>query len=448
VTRLFAPVALLPGGWAFDVLIEVEADGNFGAVTPQSQPGDAEVLSGAVIPGMPNVHSKAFQRALAGRTERRATKVDTFLTWRQMMYKLVDRINPEQFEAIATYAFIEMLKAGYTAVGEFHYLHNAPGGTPYDRPAELSERLIAAAKNAGIGMTLLLGLYCYSNFAGKPPMPEQLRFVLTLEKYLALWNELHTLVAGDPQLRLGAAPHSLRAVGRLELSGLVVAVITRDPDVPIHMLVSEQRFEVESARMAFGMAPIEYLFSLTKVNARWCLIHATHATRDEITLLGGSGAVVCLCPTTEANLGDGIFPTEILMARGGRFAIGSDTNVTIDAAEELRWMEYGQRLTTLRRAVLSSKAYPSAGEFMYRTSLASGAQALGRRIGVIEMGARADLVVLDDFTTLDMYVFSMGRSAVADVMVGGTWVVRDHAHPAEEEARTAYQHALDALTRT
>jgi formimidoylglutamate deiminase len=196
------------------------------------------------------------------------------------------------------------------------------------------------------------------------------------------------------------------------------------------------------------MAPIEYLFGLTKINARWCLIHATHATRDEIAMLGASGAVVCLCPSTEANLGDGIFPAEVFMTRGGRFAIGSDSNVTIDAAEELRWLEYGQRLTTTRRALLTSKAYPSAGEFMYRMSLTAGAQALGRRIGAIEMGARADLVVLDDFTTLDMYVFSMGRGAVCDVMVGGRWVVRDHAHPAEEEARTAYQHALDALTRT
>jgi len=428
--------------------MEIDDAGNFGAVTPRWSPGDAEVLAGAVLPGMPNVHSKAFQRALAGRTERRAAKSDTFFTWRELMYKLVARINPEQFEAIAKYAFIEMLKSGYTAVGEFHYLHNGPGGTPYDRPTELSERLIAAAQAAGIGLTLLPGLYCYSNFAGHPPLPEQLRFVLSLDAYVSLWTELQKLMQNDPQLRLGAAPHSLRAVGRLELTGLIAAVITRDPEAPIHMIVSEQRFEVDSSRMAFGMAPIEYLFGLTKISARWCLIHATHATRDEIAMLASSGAVVCLCPSSEANLGDGIAPAAAIIEREGAFAVGSDSNVTIDAAEELRWLEYSQRLTTGRRAILASKAYPSAGEFMYRMSLRSGAQALGRRIGAIEPGARADLVVLDDFTTLDMFVFSAGRNAVSAVMVGGKWVVRDHAHAGQEEARIAYQETLDALTRT
>jgi formimidoylglutamate deiminase len=440
MTRIFAPVALLPGGWAFDVLIEVDAAGNFAAVTPRSSPEEAEVLSGAVIPGMPNVHSKAFQRALAGRTERRAAKSDTFFTWRELMYKMVERIDPEQFQAIATHAFIEMLKAGYTAVGEFHYLH--------DRPTELSERLIAAAQTAGIGLTLLPGLYCYSNFAGHPPLPEQLRFVLSLDAYLSLWSELDSLTRNDPQLRLGTAAHSLRAVGRLELAGLIAGVITRDHEAPIHMLVSEQRFEVDSSRMAFGMSPIEYLFRLTKVSSRWCFIHATHANRDELKMIASSGAVVCFCPSTEANLGDGIAPAAALVERDGSFAIGSDSNVTIDAAEELRWLEYSQRLVTTRRAILSSKAYPSAGESMYRMSLKSGAQALGRPIGAIEPGARADFVVLDDNTTLDMYVFSAGRSAVADVMVGGKWVVRDHAHAAQDEARFAYQEALDALMRT
>jgi len=448
VNRLFAPVALLPSGWAFGVLLEIGDDGFFSAVTPGSSADGAVLLSGAVVPGMPNVHSHGFQRALAGRTERRvAGRSDSFWTWRESMYKLAEHVDPEQFEAITTLAYIEMLKAGFTSVGEFHYLHHGPGGKPYERRTELSERVIASAKAAGIGLTLLPVLYCYSDFSGHPPTPRQKRFVISVDAYAALWRDLVPLVAGDAQLRLGGAAHSLRAVGRAELTALVSAVSERDRSAHLHIHVSEQRVEVDACRVAYGMSPIEYLADATDLNSRWSLIHATHATRDELEKVAKCGAVIGVSPTTEGNLGDGIFQAALFLERNGVFGIASDSNVSIDVAEELRWLEYTQRLSKHRRTVLVSKEIPSVGEFLYRNALIGGARSLGRPIGAFERGARADIVVLDDFTTIDQYIFNAGRFAVRDVMVGGRWVVREHRHEAEEEARLAFQHALSTLTR-
>jgi formimidoylglutamate deiminase len=447
VTRLFAPVALLPNGWAFDVLLEIGEDGCFSTVTPASSSNGLALLSGAVVPGMPNVHSHAFQRVLAGRTERSsAGKPDSFWTWREAMYKLAERIDPEQLEAIATFAYIEMLKAGYTSVAEFHYLHNRPDGKPYERPTELAERVIHAAKTAGIGLTLLPTLYIYSDFAGSAPKQRQKRFVLRMDAYAALWDDLVSMVAQDPQVRLGAAAHSLRAVGRAELTALVAVVSARDKSAPLHIHVSEQRVEVDACRVAYGMSPIDYLADVTDINQRWCLIHATHATPDELAKIASCGAVIGLSPTTEGNLGDGIFPAVSYVERCGLFAIGSDSNVSIDVAEELRWLEYTQRLGKQKRVLLVSKKIPSVGDFLYRNALLGGARALGQKVGALEPGARADFVVLENFTTLDQYIFSAGRFAVRDVMVAGIWVVREHTHPAEEQARLSYRRAVDALS--
>ena len=448
--RLFAPVALLPKGWAFDVLLEIAADGTFSSVTARSSSEGAAVLAGTVLPGMPNVHSHAFQRVLAGRTERRlplaTNEADSFWTWREAMYELVECLNPDQFEAISAWAYIEMLKAGYTAVAEFHYLHHDLNGKPYDRRTELSERVLAAAKTAGIGLTLLPVLYCYGDFAAHPPKPQQARFLLSLEGYVALWEELCAIIGDNPHVRLGTAAHSLRAVGVRELAALVEGIEAHDRRAPIHIHISEQRPEVDACRVTYGKSPIEYLYNAVKIDDRWCLVHGTHMTSEELLHVVEAGAMVGLCPTTEANLGDGIFPATEFARKGGRFGVGSDSNVSIDVAEELRWLEYTQRLRDRRRVLLASKTVTSVGDYLYRSAVLGGKQASGREIGALVAGARADLVVLDGCMTLDAYIFSAGRSAVRDVMVGGAWVVQERRHPGEEEALRAYQRAVDTLT--
>ncbi len=426
--HLFAPMALLPSGWASNVGLEIGEDGAFSAVVPGSSPQGASRLRGSVVPGMPNLHAHAFQRALAGCAEQRGRGEDSFWSWREAMYELADSLDPERFQAIVTHAYVEMLEVGYTAVGEFHYLHNAPNGIPYAHRTEMAQRVLAAARAAGIGLTLLPVWYRHGGVGGSAPERHQRRFVMELDAYLDLWRDLAACVAGDANLRLGAAPHSLRAVTGEELTTLCREIETLDPRAPLHMHVAEQEAEVMMCRRVLGASPVAYLYDRLPVDERWCLVHATHATEDELAQIAASGAVVGLCPTTEANLGDGIFPAAAFAARGGRFGIGSDGNVSIDVAEELRWLEYGQRLRQRRRALLASEGIPSVGEFTYRAALRGGAQALGRPIGAIAPGMRADLVVLDEETTLDAYVFVRGRAAVRDVMVGGRWVVRDGRH--------------------
>ncbi len=432
MSAYFAAHALLPDGWAQNVRFTVDSSGDFASVTRDSPLAGATPLDGFAVPGMPNAHSHAFQRSLAGRAESASARDDSFWTWRETMYAAVERIEPDGFEAAARAAYAAMLEAGYTNVCEFHYVHRAPGGVAYARATELSDRIVAAARATGIGLTLLPVLYRFADFGEVPAEPRQARFALGPDDYAELWHGLHAAYAHDPQIALGAAPHSLRAVGLDDLRDLERLA----PGVPLHVHVSEQLREVEACRAAFSTTPIALLAKTVTLDDRWCLVHATHATDGELELIASSGAVAGLCPTTEANLGDGIFPAGRFAARGGRFAIGSDSNVTIDVAEELRWLEYAQRLLSRRRNVLCDGATPSVGRFVFDGAVRGGALASGRRIGALAAGFRADIVALADppgargpgDELLDIAIFRSGAWRVRDVVAGGRHVVHEASH--------------------
>ena len=432
MSRYLAPLALLPSGWARDVAIEIDASGDIVAVVPDSPHESASHLPAPIVPGMPNVHSHAFQRILAGRTER-AGGDDSFWSWRETMYDVVERIGPEDLETVATAVYFDMLKAGYTSVGEFHYVHHGPRGERYAIRTEMSERIIAAAAASGIGLTLLPAMYAYAGFGARPPSERQLRFTMEADEFLTLWDALRARIGNSKSANLGVAPHSLRAVSPQQLEAVVAHVTRQSPSAPIHVHVAEQQAEVDACVGWSGQRPVAWLLDHAAVNERWCLVHATHIDEAERIAAVASGAVAGLCPTTEANLGDGVFPAQTWLAGAGRIGIGSDSNVTLDPAEELRWLEYGQRLVTQRRAVLFDTATGSVGGRLFRSALEGGAQALGRRIGRIAPGYRVDIVVLDSSDPvfegaegdelLDRYIFAGARRPVRDVMCGGRWVV-------------------------
>ncbi|MCB8882862.1 formimidoylglutamate deiminase [Acidisoma cellulosilytica] len=449
---LLAPSALLPSGWARNVRIDILDDGTIGRVTPDAEPiGDrVELLAGPVVPGMPNVHSHAFQRAMAGLAEKRRDPADSFWTWREMMYRAAHAVRPDDLSAIADYLFIEMLKAGYTTVGEFHYLHNDSGGAAYADPAEMSGRLVRAAADTGIGLTVLPVLYMRAGFDGAPLEAAQRRFATNEEQLLNILESLRWHGRDSTNLRVGIAPHSLRAVSVDVLRHIASAL---PEDTTIHIHVAEQMREVEDCIAATGSRPVELLMAEAPVGPSWCLIHATHVLHDELADIAASGAVAGLCPITEGNLGDGVFPLPEFLTTGGRFGIGSDSNVTLNPWEELRLLEYGQRLTHGRRCMsLPEDASGSVGGAMYRAALTGGAAALGQPVGVIAEGFRADLTVLDrnrlsqpdaeGDDILDSAIFTGSSLPVRDVMVGGIWRVREGYHPQEQTARAAFAAAL------
>lgn len=456
--RLFAAQALLPGGWARDVLFEIDAEGWLSAATADSGdggPGEAvERAAGPVIPGMLNLHSHAFQRAMAGLAEQAANPEDSFWTWRELMYRFVDRLDPPQIEAIATQLYIELAKAGYTAVGEFHYLHHGPDGVPYADRAETGKRLLAAARTAGLGITLLPVLYGYGGFGGQATGAQQRRFHNPPKDLLRIVEALLDEASGDPQFRVGLAPHSLRAVTPASLSEALDALDALDASAPRHIHVAEQTREVEDCLAWSGRRPVAWLLDEVALDGRWCLVHATHMEPAETEALARSGAVAGLCPTTEANLGDGLFDGPRYWAAGGAWGIGSDSHVSQSPLEELRLLEYGQRLRDRRRNVLRGAA-PGVGAELYRGALAGGAKALGRPIGQLAPGCRADLLVLDPETPaliglegdrlLDALVFAGNVNPVRDVAVGGRWVVREGRHAAEGRALQDFAAARRAL---
>ncbi len=456
MTVLWAETALLPDGFAAGVRLEIDAGGNLASVRANSSAAGAEWLAGIVLPGMPNLHSHAFQRALAGLAERQGTDEASFWSWRAVMYRFLERIGPDELAAIAAQLYVEMLEAGYTAVGEFHYLHHQPDGRAYADPAELSRAILAAQRQAGIGLTHLPVLYLAGGFGGAPPDPGQRRFLHDLDAFGALLERLRDAVAGDPNLRLGLAPHSLRAVPDRALLEALAILERIDPEAPVHIHVAEQVREVRDCLAWCGRRPVAHLLEVAPVGRRWCLIHATHMDDDETLELARSGAVVGLCPTTEANLGDGLFNLAAFLEAGGRFGIGSDSHISVSPVEELRWLEYGQRLNTLRRLVASSLEQPHCGARLWQAALAGGAQALGRRIGRLAPGDRADLIRLDadhpvlagrrGETVLDSLVFAGNANPVQDVMVGGRWLVRDGRHRARAEVAGRYRAALRRLS--
>lgn len=455
-----AKQALLPQGWAEDVRISVDDGGMIRAVSSGAEgtgsslnatSSEARKLNGPVIPGMPNLHSHAFQRAMAGLTEVAANPEDSFWTWRELMYRLVGRLLPDQVEAIARYLYIDMLKAGYTSVAEFHYLHHDLDGQPYANPAEMAERILAAADGSGIAVTLLPVMYVHGGFGGKEPAPGQRRFIHETDGYLSLLERLAPLCA-SPARRLGACFHSLRAVTPAEIDAIVAA--TRDGR-PVHIHIAEQQKEVDDCIAWSGQRPIEWLYDHAKVDERWCLIHATHADDAEVALMAKSGAVVGICPSTEANLGDGLFPAISYAQQGGRFGIGSDSHVSLSVVEELRWLEYGQRLVTRHRNVAARHEGDSVGETLWRAALRGGAQASGLPTGELRDGARADLIVLDESSpllaardarsVLDGFLFAGNTPLVRHVMTGGRWQVRDFVHRDQDRIAARYREAVSRL---
>ena len=448
--------AWLPQGWHRDVVVVVDEFGDIAEIRPEDTTSAAVAISGAAIPGMPNVHSHAFQRAMAGLAERRASSSDSFWTWRETMYELARNMTPEALNAIATQLYVEMLKAGYTTVCEFHYVHNQADGRPFAERDIMSQALIDAATSSGIGMTLLPTLYLTSDFGGTPPTPRQRQFITPADEFLARLDRLRSGLRSSQQIELGMAFHSLRAVPPQDLRVVVDGLAKREPGV-IHIHVAEQEREVAASLGHCGQRPVEWLLANAPVDDRWCLVHATHVTAAEIDAIARSGAVVALCPTTEANLGDGMFPLGSYLDAGGIVAIGSDSHISIAPREELRWIEYQARLVQRERNVYADPVSGSVGSYLWRLACAGGARAAGRRIGALEVGRRADIVVLDlespvlvgrrGDAIVDTHVFSGQPDATRDVMVGGRWLVQDGRHFAEEPIAAGYCRAIAALTQ-
>ena len=431
----FAERALLPTGWANNVRIDVGIDGCIAHLQANALAQDAERLNGPLVPGMPNLHSHAFQRAMAGLAEVAGNPNDSFWTWRDAMYRLVGKLTPEQMGVIARQLYIEMLKAGYTSVAEFHYVHHDLSGQPYANPAEFALRISEAARSTGIGLTLLPVLYSHAGFGGQASHDGQRRFINSTEQYLTLQQQLKPILAQQPAQTLGLCFHSLRAVTPEQIHDVL-----RDSDTtcPVHIHIGEQQKEVDDCLSWSGKRPIQWLYDNVAVDARWCLVHATHANADEVSCMAKSKAVAGLCLTTEANLGDGIFPAVDFLAQGGRFGIGSDSHVSLSVVEELRWLEYGQRLRDQRRNRMYRSDQPMIGRTLYDAALAGGAQAMGRSVAGLKVGQSADWLVLDgndpylataqEDAILNRWLFAGGDRQVRDVLVNGQWVVREGRH--------------------
>ena len=449
MTTIHAAEALLPDGWARDVRIAL-AGGRIGAVATgvPAEPGDDGVA--ALLPGMPNLHSHAFQRAMAGLAERRGPEADDFWTWRDTMFRHALRMDPDDVEAVAAQLYVEILEAGFTRVGEFHYLHHGRDGRPYAEPAAMAARIAAAAREAGIGLTLLPVFYARSGFGGAPAGPDQRRFASDLDGFARLLDGSRAALAGLDGAVLGVAPHSLRAATPDELA-TVAALL---PDGPIHIHVAEQTREVEDCVSWSGLRPVAWLLRHAEVDRRWCLVHATHMDGSEVAGLARSGAVAGLCPITEANLGDGTFPGPAFAAAGGAYGIGSDSNVLIGVAAELRQLEYSQRLLHRGRNLMAGGG-GSTGCALYGAALAGGSRALGAEPPGIREGAPADLVSLDGAgpalagrtgdAILDTWIFAGGNALVDRVWVAGRLLVTEGRHVARDMIARRFRQAVERL---
>ncbi len=455
--EFFADNAWLPHGWESNVRIGVDENGSITHARENTERGTVEYLGRFVVPAMPNIHSHAFQRAMAGLAERQTDAEDSFWTWRETMYAFAGQLNPDSLRAIAAQLYVEMLKAGYTHVCEFHYLHHQPDGSPYADPAAMSFALIEAAKETGIGLTLLPALYITGGFDGRPLAERQRRFGHSVDDYFALLEKLRKVE--NAALRIGIALHSLRAVPEDAMRRVLAHHPLDRP--PIHIHIAEQIGEVQDCLAIRNARPVEWLLDHAPVDDRWCLVHATHVTSDELRGIARSGAVAGLCPTTEANLGDGVFPLKPFLNLGGVIAIGSDSHISVSPVEELRWLEYGQRLTTRHRNIAVSESSRSVGETLWSDALFGGARASGANIGAIESDnahSRADLLVLDhdapllaartSETALDTFLFAGNTPLVRHVMANGRWVVRDFHHRDEERIAARYREAVRELADT
>ncbi|MEG3173767.1 formimidoylglutamate deiminase [Sphingomonas sp. ZB1N12] len=450
MTTLWFETALLPQGWAKAVRIAIGEDGRIASVDADTPYQEVDERHWAAMPGVPNLHSHAFQRAMAGLTERRGSTRDSFWTWRDLMYRFAARIDPDLLEAVAAMAFVEMLESGFTRTGEFHYVHHQPSGSAYDDVGAMAASLASAADLTGIGLTVLPVFYAASGFGGQAPTTGQRRFLSSVDGFAKLLDATETAVATLPDAIIGIAPHSLRAVPPDALQALA----QMRPNAPFHLHIAEQVREVEDCVAWSGRRPVEWLFDTFAVDARWCLVHATHVSAAEVEAIVASRAVVGLCPVTEANLGDGIFPANAFAAQGGRYGVGSDSNVAIDAGGELRMLEYGQRLVSRERNVLAASSR-SSGRAMIDAAIAGGAQALGMPVAGLVAGTSADLVSFDGEhpslagrngdAILDSWVFAAGQGAIDCVWRRGQRLVSEGRHFAREQVAQRYKHALGLL---
>ncbi|WP_454886757.1 formimidoylglutamate deiminase [Sphingomonas oryzagri] len=448
--RLHFEHAMLPDGWGRDVTVTV-SDGLIARIERGTAPAPGDDAHKIGLPGLPNLHSHAFQRGMAGLAERRGAGDDSFWTWREVMYRFVERMGPDEMRAIAGLAYVEMLESGFTRVGEFHYVHHAPDGTPYANPAEMAAALAGAAEETGIALTLLPVFYAHAGFGGQAAGEDQRRFVHDIDSFARLRARSAEILAALPDAVIGLAPHSLRAVTPDELAALVAMA---ERQAPIHIHVAEQQREVRDCLAWSGARPVEWLLDHSPVDQRWCLVHATHMTGAETAEMARSTAVAGLCPITEANLGDGLFPVRDFLAAGGTYGVGSDSNVLIDAAEEMRLLEYGQRLQCQSRNMLATEAGGSTGGAIVRAALTGGGQALGTRSALME-GCAADLVSLDaDHPAfiarerdawLDGWIFAARRGAVDAVWRRGRKIVSGGRHHARDAIVARYRAALAGL---
>ncbi len=452
--KLYAENILIGSDWRTETTLTID-NGMIIAIKSGKEAGAVE-LKGHVIPGMVNCHSHAFQRAFAGFSEYRGNSEDSFWSWRDIMYKFVAKMTPEDAHIIAKFVYIEMLKAGYTSVGEFHYLHHQADGTKYDDPVEMSNQVIQAANDVGISITHLPVLYTYAGFGGKKPSKEQGRFIHSTQDYFDLVNLLDKNYSNRTNFKLGIAPHSLRAVSEDQLKEIVPFIRQLDPKAPIHIHIAEQLKEVDDCLSFYKQRPVEWLLNNFEMDEHWCLVHATHLTKEEIRNMANSEAVVGICPLTEANLGDGIFPTAEFVKLGGKFSIGSDSHIGINVAEELRLLEYAQRLSHHQRAVLVDNKCQSVGQYLYTKSCKDGASAISQNSGEIAIGKNADFLVLDNnepslFSKKESFIFDASIFActqlpVKDVYVAGEMVVENGQHSMEDKVRNRYREVLNNLT--
>ncbi|CNE41188.1 formimidoylglutamate deiminase [Yersinia nurmii] len=450
----FAKRAFLPDGWATDVRLEVDAQGHISQIITGGSDAGCLLLGGPILPGMPNLHSHAFQRMMSGLAEIAGDPQDSFWTWRDLMYRLVQRLTPEQVGIIARQLYIEMLKGGYTQVAEFHYLHHDPEGKPYADNGEMTGQLSQAAAQAGIGMTLLPVLYSYAGFGAQPAQPGQRRFIQDVDSYLQQQQRIGQQIQHQPLQNQGLCFHSLRAV---ELEQMQQILAESDKQLPVHIHIAEQQKEVNDCLAWSGQRPVAWLYNHLPVDSRWCLVHATHLDNDELTALAASHAVAGLCPTTEANLGDGIFPGVEYIQHHGRWGIGSDSHVSLNVVEELRWLEYGQRLRDQRRNRLTSPEQPAVADLLYSQALSGGAQACGTQIGALAVGYRADWLVLDgddpyivgtpSSSLLNRWLFAGDKSQIRDVYVGGKPVIIGGFHPLQQLSAQAFLAVLKDCLR-
>jgi formimidoylglutamate deiminase len=440
---------LLPDGWAERVRVSI-AGGRIAALERDVAPRAGEERVAVAVPGMPNVHSHGFQRGMAGFTEFRGPDADNFWSWRTLMYRFVGRMTPEDIEAISAQAFVEMLESGFTRVGEFHYVHHDTGGHAYANLAETTERIAAAAEQTGIALTLLSVFYAHGNFGGALPNEGQRRFLLDVPRFARLLEDSLKVIAALPDARLGVAPHSLRAVTPEELAQVVALA----PGGPIHIHAAEQTAEVEQCIAWSGARPVEWLLDHAAVDARWCLVHATHMNDEEVRRLAASGAVAGFCPVTESNLGDGIAPAKPFIAADGAFGIGTDSNVAIGVCDELKQLEYGQRLRDRARNVITSGGVRSTGRVLFDGAVRGGARSLGltpAQTG-IAVGAPADFVSLDlespalverrDDALLDSLIFAGGSRCIDAVWRAGVKLVENGRHRARDAIAARFRAAL------